>query len=166
MADRLSSAQLERLGKRLIAAERPTEADLGLLHELLLSRSEQLERSIARVHDALGLSPSSRVKNTGTVTLDNPDRTIPYTDQVTAGYERQLWTTLSISADYVHARARDQLMLQDLNPGLRTSTARTSPLVRFDPNYVGAVNQPVNVGEIDYDALEVALVKRFGEAAS
>ena len=25
----------------------------------------------------------------------------------------------------------------------------------------GAVNQPVNAGEIDYDALEVALVKRF-----
>jgi hypothetical protein len=105
--------------------------------------------------------PGSRVKNTGTVTLDNPDRRIPYTDQVTAGYERQLWTTLSISADYVHARARDQLMLQDLNPGLRTSTARTAPLVRFDPNYVGAVNQPVNAGSIDYDALEVALVKRF-----
>jgi ppGpp synthetase/RelA/SpoT-type nucleotidyltranferase len=67
VADRLSNAQLERLGKRLIATERPTEADLGLLHELLLSRSEQLERSIARVHDALGLSPSSRVKNTGTI---------------------------------------------------------------------------------------------------
>ena len=61
--------------------------------------------------------PGSRVKNTGTVNLDNPDRVIPYTDQITAGYERQLWTTISVSADYVHARARDQLMLQDLNPG-------------------------------------------------
>ena len=105
--------------------------------------------------------PGSRVKNTGTVNLDNPDRVIPYTDQITAGYERQLWTTISVSADYVHARARDQLMLQDLNPGLRTSTARTATLVRFDPTYVGAVNQPVNAGAIDYDALEVALVKRF-----
>ncbi len=61
--------------------------------------------------------PGSRVKNTGTVNLDNRDRVIPYTDQITAGYERQLWTTISVSADYVHARARDQLMLQDLNPG-------------------------------------------------
>jgi hypothetical protein len=103
----------------------------------------------------------SRVKNTGTVTLDNPDRVIPYTDQITAGYERQLWTTLSISADYVHARAREQFMLQDLNPGLRATTARTATLVRINPAYVGAVNQPVNAGEIDYDALEVALVKRF-----
>jgi hypothetical protein len=56
-----------------------------------------------------------------------------------------------VSADYVHARARDQLMIRDLNPGLRTSTARTAPVVRINPAYVQAVNQPVNAGEIDYD---------------
>ena len=110
---------------------------------------------------AAAYPPGSRVKNTGTVTLDNPDRVIPYTDQFTAGYERQLFTTLSVSADYVHARARDQLMLQDLNPGLRTSPARTAPIVRINPAYVGQVSQPINAGEIDYDALQVALVKRF-----
>ena len=105
--------------------------------------------------------PGSRVKNNGTVTLDNPDRVIPHTDQITAGYERQLWSTLSVSADYVHARARDQFMLQDINPGLRASTSRTAPVVRINPTYAGAVNQPINAGSIDYDALEVALVKRF-----
>ena len=105
--------------------------------------------------------PGTRVKNNGTVWLDNPDRVIPYVDQFTAGYERQLWSTISVSADYVHARARDQLMLQDLNPGLRTSTSRTATLVRFDPAYAGTVNQPINAGSIDYDALEMALVKRF-----
>ena len=105
--------------------------------------------------------PGSRVKNTGTVTLDNPDRVIPYTDQFTAGYERQLFSTLSVSADYVHARARDQLMLQDLNPGVRTSPARTAPIVRINPAYVGQVSQPINAGAIDYDALQMALVKRF-----
>jgi hypothetical protein len=105
--------------------------------------------------------PGTRVKNNGTVTLDNPDRVIPHADQITAGYERQLWTTLSVSADYVHARARDQLMLQDLNPGLRTSTSRTATLVRINPAYAGQVSQPINAGSIDYDALEVALVKRF-----
>ena len=62
----------------------------------------------------------------------------PYTDQFTAGYERQLASNLSTSADYVHARARDQLMLQDLNPGLRATTARTSTLVRVNPAFVGA----------------------------
>jgi hypothetical protein len=103
----------------------------------------------------------SRIRNTGTVSLDNPDRVIPYTDQFTAGYERQLFSTMSVSADYVHARARDQLMIQDLNPGVRTSPARTSPVVRTNPAYVQQVSQPVNAGAIDYDGLQVALVKRF-----
>jgi hypothetical protein len=105
--------------------------------------------------------PGSRIKNTGNVTVDNPDRVIPYTDQFTAGYERQLFTTLSVSADYVHARARDQLLLKDLNPGLRPTTARTSALVRIDSDYSAELRQPINEGEIDYDALEMALVKRF-----
>jgi hypothetical protein len=103
----------------------------------------------------------SVLRNNGTIWLDNPNREIPYTDQITAGYERQLFTTLSASADYVHARARKQFMLQDLNPGLRTSTAPNATLVRTNPAYVAAVNQPVNAGEIDYDALEVAVVKRL-----
>jgi hypothetical protein len=109
----------------------------------------------------------SRIKNAGNVTLDNPDRTIPYSDQFTAGYERQLGTTMSVSADYVHARARDQLMLRDLNPGLRATTARTSTLTRVNsPAFTASVFTPVNEGEIDYDALEAALVKRFAAGYS
>ena len=103
----------------------------------------------------------SRVRNNSTIWLDNPDREIPYTDQYTVGYERQVFSTLSASADYVHARARKQLMLRDINPGLRTSTAPNATLVRTNPLYVGQVNQPINAGEIDYDALEVAIVKRL-----
>jgi hypothetical protein len=103
----------------------------------------------------------SRVKNTGTVTLDNPDRTIPYSDQFTAGYERQLAANLSASADYIHTKAREQFMLRDLNPGVRASTARTATLVRVDPAFTAQVSQPVNAAKIDYDGLEAALVKRF-----
>jgi hypothetical protein len=110
---------------------------------------------------AAAYPPGSRIRNTGTVSLDNPDRVIPYTDQITAGYERQLFTTLSVSADYVHARARDQLMIRDLNPGLRTSPARTATVVRTNPAYVTQVSQPINAGKIDYDAVQVALVKRL-----
>ena len=117
--------------------------------------------TVNRALVAAAYPAGSRIKNTGTVDLDNPDRVIPYTDQFTAGYERQLFTTLSVSADYVHARARDQLMIQDLNPGVRTSPARTAPVVRTNPAYVQQVSQPVNAGAIDYDALQVALVKRF-----
>jgi hypothetical protein len=110
--------------------------------------------------------PGSRIANTGTVTLDNPDRHIPYADQITAGYERQIAPSISVSADYVHAMARDQLMLRDLNPGLRATTARTSTLTRVNPAFVGAVLTPVNDGRIDYDALEAALVKRYSAGYS
>ncbi len=123
----------------------------------LLSGGPTVNRALlARLFPAGALA-----KNTGNVTLDKPGRTVPYTDQLTAGYERQLWSNVSVSADYVHARGRDQLMLKDLNPGLRTSTARTATLARIDPAFSAAVNQPVNAGKIDYDALEAALVKRF-----
>jgi hypothetical protein len=56
----------------------------------------------------LCIRAGSRIKNTGTVTLDDPDRTIPYSDQFTAGYERQLAPNLSASArlhPYEGARA-------------------------------------------------------------
>jgi hypothetical protein len=118
------------------------------------------------------------LRNTG-ASWDNPDRQVPYTDQVTAGYERQLAGNMAISADYVHAFSRDLLMSQDLNPGLRATTAATSPVVRqgsatltaatavlqakypgFAPFTTG-VSQPQNIGKVDYDALLVAFNKRF-----
>jgi hypothetical protein len=67
VADPLSTAQLERLGKRLIAETPPSDADLQVLHELLEARSELLDAAIARVKDELGLDLTSRVKNTGTI---------------------------------------------------------------------------------------------------
>ncbi|WP_051223506.1 hypothetical protein [Conexibacter woesei] len=67
MADPLSTAQLERLGKRLIATTPPSDADLQVLHELLKARSELLEEAIWRVKDELALDLTSRVKNTGTI---------------------------------------------------------------------------------------------------
>jgi hypothetical protein len=108
----------------------------------------------------------TRQRNTGTVTVDNPERRIPYTDQITAGYERQLWTNISVSADYVHADGHDLLMTRDLNPGLRASTARTATVTRINPAFVAAVNQPVNDGRVKYDGLQTALVKRFSSEYS
>jgi len=110
--------------------------------------------------------PGSRIRNTGNVTLDHPDRTVPYSHQTTVGYEQQLAANVSVSADYVNARARDQLMLLDLNPGLRATTARTSTLTRVNPAFAASVFTPVNAGKIDYDALETALVKRFAAGYS
>ncbi len=122
--------------------------------------------------------PGSLLRNTG-ASWDNPNRTVPYTDQVTAGYERQLAANWAVSADYVHAFSRDLLMAKDLNPGLRAAPVVTSALVRqgsatlssamteLQAKYPGfapfttAVTQPQNVGKLDYDALMLSLNKRF-----
>jgi carboxypeptidase family protein len=119
------------------------------------------------------------LRNTG-ASWDNPDRTVPYTDQVTAGYERQLAGNMAISADYVHAFSRDLLMSKDLNAGLRATTAATSAVVRSFPqpelvaayavlqakypgfaNFTTGVTQPLNIGKVDYDAMLIAFNKRF-----
>jgi hypothetical protein len=120
------------------------------------------------------------VRNTG-ATFDNPDRVLPYTDQLTLGFERQIAPMLSVSADYVHAFGRDMLMAVALNPTLRATTSTTSANVRqgsatlttittglqqkysgFAP-FSGAVTTFDNVGETDYDALMLQLEKRFSQ---
>ena len=103
----------------------------------------------------------STVRNTGTVSVDNGDRHTPYTHEASIGFERQLTTDLSINADYVHVAARDLLISQNLNPGLRASTSRTSPIVRVSPEFASSVFTLVNGGSTDYDALQLMLEKRF-----
>ncbi len=105
--------------------------------------------------------PGSRVRNTGSVQLDNPDRVTAYVHQMSFGVERQLGATLSVTAEYIHASTRDMLMTQDLNPGLRITTSRTSPIIRTDPNFVSSVLTQVNLGKTEYDALQLQLEKRF-----
>jgi hypothetical protein len=125
----------------------------------------------------------SLLRNTG-ATWDNPDRVMPYTDQATVGYQKQIWNNVSVSADYVHAFGRDQLMQLQLNPTLRATTAVTSPNIRqgsatltaataelqqqypgFAP-FTGGVNQFVNLGKTDYDALMLQFDKRFSRSYS
>jgi hypothetical protein len=120
------------------------------------------------------------VRNAG-ATFDQPDRVLPYTDQLSLGFERQLGPQLSVSADYVHAFGRDMLMAVALNPTLRATTSTTSPNVRqgsavlseitaglqqkypgFAP-FTGAVTTFRNEGETDYDALMLQVEKRFSQ---
>jgi hypothetical protein len=105
--------------------------------------------------------PGSVVPNGGSFSIDNPDRHTQSAHQVSAGVERQLATSLSVSADYIHVATRGVLMTKDLNPGLRTSTSRTSPVVRINPEFPAAVFTQLNVGETDYDAVQLALERRF-----
>jgi hypothetical protein len=67
VADPLSKSQVEKLGQRLVRSDQPAEADLQVLRQLLLARSEALETAIGRVRQELGLAPTSRIKNTGTI---------------------------------------------------------------------------------------------------
>jgi carboxypeptidase family protein/TonB-dependent receptor-like protein len=102
-----------------------------------------------------------RQRNTGNVTLDNPDRRMPYTDQLSVGFERALSSDVSVNVDYVHAFARDQFMTLDLNPGLRVDTSRTGRVNRVNSAFVASVFTPVNEGRTDYDALQAQVEKRW-----
>jgi hypothetical protein len=119
------------------------------------------------------------LRNTG-ATWDSPNRRTPYSDELSAGVEHQLVADLSISADYVHSQNRDLLMVRNLNPQVRSNqNVNNSTLTRvgsetltsavgvlnakypgFAP-FTGNVNQFVNAGEINYNALLVQLKKRF-----
>jgi hypothetical protein len=105
--------------------------------------------------------PGTRARNTGTVFLDDPSRRLPYTDQLSVGFERALRPTLSVSADYVHAFARDQFMTLELNPGVRANTTRTGAITRVNPAFAGSVQTRINAGRSDYDSLQLQLEKRW-----
>ena len=105
--------------------------------------------------------PGTRARNTGNVFLDSPDRRIPYTDQLSLGFERALDPALSVSVDFIHAFGRDQFMARDLNPGLRVDATRTGRIVRQDPAFVSSVFMRVNDGRTDYDALQMQVERRW-----
>ena len=124
--------------------------------------------------------PGQTIRNTGGVAWDNPDRRMAYTDQVTVGYERQLGSRFSASVDYVHAFSRDTLISRELNPNMRSSTTvagstlarQSSDVLRAATaalqqqyanfaNFSAGVSIPVNVGELDYDAILMQFEKRF-----
>jgi hypothetical protein len=100
------------------------------------------------------------------VFLDNPNRHLPWSHHITAGYERQIGTRLVASVDYIHSGQRELYMRKNLNPGLRTTTARTAQLVRVDPNFVGNVWEIGNYGWIDYNAMQVHVHKQLDQRYS
>ena len=100
-------------------------------------------------------------KNTGTVQFDNPDRTVPYTRQASVGYERQLGSYMAASVDYIRNDLKELYLRQDLNPGLRDTTARTSTLRRVNAaNFTSAVLEITNLGWANSDSLQFSLTKR------
>ncbi|MFB3855068.1 MAG: carboxypeptidase regulatory-like domain-containing protein [Vicinamibacterales bacterium] len=123
--------------------------------------------------------PGIEFQNTG-ATWDHPDRRVPSSYQITIGYERQLGTNISVSADYIHNAARDLMMTRELNPNLRATpvTSQSSPVRQGSaaltdamnklraqyPNFVNfttSVTIPINEGWTNYDALQLSFEKRY-----
>jgi len=99
--------------------------------------------------------------NTGTVNFDDPDRHLPWSRQASVGIEKQLRGNIAVSADYINSQYRDLYMREDLNPGLRDTTARTATLRRFDARFPASVLLLSNIGYADYNALQTSIHKRF-----
>jgi hypothetical protein len=117
--------------------------------------------------DAL-FPPGTRIRNTGTVRFDNPERELAWARQYSLGYERQIGTTMGLSVDYIRSEQRNQYVLKDLNPATRANTLATGAITRLTP-LVGAVGEfaarvdtLVNEGWINYDTLQVSGTKRYG----
>jgi Carboxypeptidase regulatory-like domain len=115
--------------------------------------------------------PGTLGRNTGSAYLDTPDRTVPYTHQVTIGYQRQLGAQMSASADYVKTWGRDMLIYYNNNPGLRVNTSATGQIVYTDLHGIAAqlgvspFANPVytisNGAQTEYDGLNLQLEKRY-----
>jgi hypothetical protein len=115
--------------------------------------------------------PGTLGRNTATVYLDHLDRRVPYTHQVTAGYQHQLGTQIATSVDYVKTWGRDMLIYYNLNPGLRVNTSRTGAITYTDlfgianqlgiSPFVSRVYTIRNDAETQYDGLNLQLEKRY-----
>ena len=115
--------------------------------------------------------PGSLGRNTGIVYIDNPDRQVPRTQQLTLGYERQIGANIAGSVDYVHSWNQDQLITYNLNPGRAINTTRTGTIVYTDlENIAGqlgispfgnAVYERVNDGSSQFDGMNFSLEKRY-----
>jgi hypothetical protein len=111
--------------------------------------------------------PGTRLRNTGVVIFDSPDRTQPYAHQFTLGYVRELAASLAVHADYVRVVNKDMFLARNLNPMVRENTSRTGRITRVDA--FGMLGEPYlqqvwlleNTGESEYDALNLQLEKRY-----
>jgi hypothetical protein len=110
-------------------------------------------------------------RNTATVYLDRADRRVPYTHQLTGGYQRQLGPQIAASVDYVKTWGRDMLIYYNLNPGSRANTSRTGPITYTDlfgianqlgiSPFLSRVYTISNGAETEYDGLNLQLEKRY-----
>lgn len=123
--------------------------------------------------------PGSTVRNTGTVSWDDPDRQQPYFHQVSVGYEREVFRGVSASVDYVRMNGRDMFFNPNLNIALGLNDVRGGPRQNPGPDPFGVLGPSLAPGEApytpnttvrlitteygysDYDALNISVEKRY-----
>jgi hypothetical protein len=112
--------------------------------------------------------PGTRVRNSGTVRFDNPDRINPFSRTYSIGYERQVGSMMGLSVDFIRSEQRNQYVLKELNPLVRNGTLATSPVSRTNPlvgtvgEWVASVQTIEPVGEINYNSVQISGTKRYG----
>jgi hypothetical protein len=110
--------------------------------------------------------PGTLVRNSGTVRFDNPDRQLAWARQYSLGYERQIGANVGVSVDFIRSEQRNQYVLKELNPGVRSTglatgaVTRTNPLVGAPGEFLASVVTLTNDGYIDYNTLQVSGTKR------
>ena len=78
--------------------------------------------------------PGTTVRNSATVTWDDPNRAQPYFHQFSAGYEREVFTGVSASVDYIRMSGHDMFFNPNLNIPMGLDTVRDGPnRVFLDP---------------------------------
>jgi hypothetical protein len=121
----------------------------------------------------------STVRNTGTVSWDDPNRQQPYFHQISVGYEREIFTGVSASVDYVRMNGRDMFFNPNLNIALGLNDTRDGPRQDPGPDPFGVLRPSLTPGEpmytanttvryitteygySDYDAMNVSIEKRY-----
>ena len=116
--------------------------------------------------------PGTPQRNTGVVIFDSPNRKQPFAHQFTAGYARELPSSLAVHADYVRIANKQMFLSRNLNPMVRADTTRTGAITRVDAfgvlgeEYSQQVWVLENSGESVYDAINLQLEKRYADAWS
>ena len=122
----------------------------------------------------------STVRNVGgTVSWDDPNRQQPYFHQTSVGYEREIFSGVSASIDYVRMNGRDMFFNPNLNIALGTNDVRDGPRQNPGPDPFGVLGPSLAPGEApyaatttvrfittqygysDYDALNISIEKRY-----
>jgi hypothetical protein len=173
--DRFENYSLNRVFTNSFQAQFPTtQADPGPSNgqrptDPLLANGPTLNRALVEQL----VPPGTLARNTGAVWLDTPDRVLPRQQQASIGYEHQLGSRLSISADYMHIENSSMPLRYNLNPATKQTTGRTAPITRVD--FEGIANQlglsPFRsdlwiveyIGETKYDGITLQLEKRFAD---